>query len=743
MVTENAPAESRQPFLHTLSPSVAAPYQLWLGPDGQLRPSGAQGIYLGDTRLLSEAVLCVNGVEPEPVQAYSRPARGGQQATARFLYRSPGPAGHAPVYQLSRSLLVTPSGVREAIRVESRSDAGATVEISLRFASDMAGMDAVRSGGTVRPLPARVTDGVLRWAGGDGEAGDGGQQGDNDGGQEGDDGGGQQGDNGVTAALTPEGGGVVVGPPALVTQASSAGQPTDEPTGNATGHPAAADGDATAVVVAWTLDLPAHGSAEIGWRLSGTDPLAPVAPADSWHPPGFGRPCRDHPDPRLGRLAAQSASDLAGLRLTTPEGPPEGFLAAGAPWYFTLFGRDSLWAARLLLAHDPSLAAGTLRTLAAFQGTKVDPATAEEPGKIPHELRRGGFSIPSENQGVDLHLPPLYYGTVDATPLWVCLLHDAWQAGMPDDQVEPLLDACEAALAWMVRYGDSDGDGFLEYLDPTGTGLANQGWKDSADAVRWPDGRLAAGPIALCEVQAYAYEAAMGGAALLTAFGRRGAEWRGWAAKLQHRFRDKFWCEDSEGLFPAIALDAHKLPVASVASNMGHLLGTGLLNDGESAAVAERLLRPEMFTGFGVRTLSSDNAGFWPLSYHCGSVWTHDTAIIIAGLAKDGHRTAAARLSLGLLDAAEAFDYRLPELFGGYSRDDAPRPVPYPMSCFPQAWAAASAAPILDALGPAEHAAAGRKAVNAGQLGKFHAADLAGHGAGAGRGAGPWPGGGC
>ncbi len=692
MVTENAPAESRQPFLHTLSPSVAAPYQLWLGPDGQLRPSGAQGIYLGDTRLLSEAVLCINGVEPEAVQVHSRPARLGQQATARFLYRSPGPAGNAPVYQLSRSLLVTPSGVRETIRVDSRSDAGATVEISLRFASDLAGMDAVRSGGTVRPLRAEVAEGVLRWGSDDGENDD---------------------DSRVTAALTPEGGTVVVGPqPGPAVQASPS------------------------AVVAWTLELPAHGSAEIGWRLSGTDPLAPVVAAGSWHAPDFERHCRDHPDPRLGRLAAQAASDLAGLRLTTPDGPPEGFLAAGAPWYFTLFGRDSLWAARLLLAHDPSLAAGTLRTLAAFQGTKVDPATAEEPGKIPHELRRGGFSIPSENQGVDLHLPPLYYGTVDATPLWVCLLHDAWQAGMPDDQVEPLLDACEAALAWMVRYGDSDGDGFLEYLDPTGTGLANQGWKDSADAVRWPDGRLAAGPIALCEVQAYAYEAAMGGAALLTAFGRRGAEWRGWAAKLQHRFRDKFWCEDSSGLFPAIALDAHKVPVASVASNMGHLLGTGLLNDGESAAVAERLLRPEMFTGFGLRTLSSANAGFWPLSYHCGSVWTHDTAIIIAGLAKDGHTTAAARLALGLLDAAEAFDYRLPELFGGYSRDDAPRPVPYPMSCFPQAWAAGSAAPILDALAPAEHAAAGHEAVHAGPLGKFHAANLAGSGAlgGPGRG---------
>ncbi|HEV7167700.1 MAG TPA: glycogen debranching N-terminal domain-containing protein [Micrococcaceae bacterium] len=664
MVIQDAPRESRQPFLHKLSPAVAAPYQLWLGPDGQLRPEGAQGAYLGDTRVLSQAILCIDGMEPEAVEAYSLPAHGGQCATARFLHRSSGPAGGASVYQLQRSLLVTPGGIRERIRIDSRSDAASTVELSLRFASDLAGMDAVRSGGMVGPAPVRLEGGVLTWGGGQGGGSD-------DGGQ----GGGSDGPPVVSTVLTPEDG----------TATSQAGQ--------------------QAAVVVWTLELAAHGSAEVGWRLTGSDPLAPVAPPASWHSPDLASPST-YADPRLARLAAQAASDLAGLRLTTPDGPPDGFLAAGAPWYFTLFGRDSIWAARLLLHADPSLAAGTLRTLAAFQGSKVDPETAEEPGKIPHELRRASFSIPSENQGTDLHLPPLYYGTVDATPLWVCLLHDAWQAGMPDEQVEPLLDACERALDWMVHHGDSDGDGFLEYIDPTGKGLANQGWKDSADAVRWPDGRLASGPIALCEVQAYAYEAAMGGAALLTAFGRRGSEWRAWASQLARRFRDKFWCEDEAGLFPAIALDAHKVPVASVASNMGHLLGTGLLNAGESATVAQRLLQPEMFTGFGLRTLSRNNAGYWPLSYHCGSVWTHDTAIAIAGLAKDGHTTAAAHLALALLDAAEAFGYRLPELFGGYAREEAPRPVPYPMSCFPQAWAAASAAPILAALGADDGASA-------------------------------------
>ena len=360
-----------------------------------------------------------------------------------------------------------------------------------------------------------------------------------------------------------------------------------------------------------------------------------------------------------------------------PASSGDVFLAAGAPWYFTLFGRDSIWAARLLLPFGWQLAAGTLRALAAFQGRRIDQETAEAPGKIPHELRREGS---------------LYYGTIDATPLWICLLHDAWRWGMPGSQVRSLLPALRAALDWMRHYGDSDGDGLLEYIDQSGHGLSNQGWKDSGDAIRFADGRIAKPPVALCEVQGYAYEAAMGGAELLAAFGSPDADgWRDWAAGLAGVFRESFWLADG---FPALALDADKQPVDSLTSNIGHLLGTGLLTRDEEALVAGRLSGQDMDSGFGLRTMSVRDGGYNPLSYHCGSVWSHDTAIVIRGLFRSGHPDVAAGLADGLLAAAAAFGWRLPELFSGDDRG----PVPYPAACRPQAWSAAAAGALAQAL---------------------------------------------
>jgi glycogen debranching enzyme len=402
-------------------------------------------------------------------------------------------------------------------------------------------------------------------------------------------------------------------------------------------------------------------------------------------------------DPRIQRLADRAFSDLNSLRMAPRALPDEVFLAAGAPWFYTLFGRDSLIAARMLLPVDRTLASGTLRVLAARQGRVMDPDTAEQPGKILHEVRRTDLSLDRDG---GFHLPPLYYGTIDATPLWVTLLHDTWRAGMPDAEVAALLDNLEAALAWLDQHGDSDDDGFLEYLDTSGHGLANQGWKDSGDSIRWHDGTIAEGPIALCEVQAYAYQAAIHGAAVLDAFDRPGGDrWRGWAAALRERFRSAFWCEDEQGAYPALALDASKRPVDGISSNIGHLLGTGLLDGDERRSVVARLLDPTMFTGYGIRTLSATNGAYWPLRYHAGSVWTHDTAMTIDGLLRDGFEEQAARVAMGLLTAAEAFDYRLPELFGGHSADEVWPPTPYPASCRPQAWAAAAVVPIARALG--------------------------------------------
>ncbi|HAM26790.1 MAG TPA: amylo-alpha-1,6-glucosidase, partial [Microbacteriaceae bacterium] len=369
--------------------------------------------------------------------------------------------------------------------------------------------------------------------------------------------------------------------------------------------------------------------------------------------------------------------------------------AAGAPWFFTLFGRDSIWAARFMLPLGTRLAGDTLRVLAGLQGTRSVAESAEQPGKIMHELRRGALEIPGEN----ISLPPLYYGTVDATALWVCLLHDAWRWGLPGDEVRSMIPQLVAALEWMRDFGDADGDGLLEYIDSTGRGLANQGWKDSGDSVQWRDGTLADGPIALCEVQAYAFEAASHGAELLDHFGvEGGAEWRAWAARLKSRFNETFWIQDADGAYPAIALDSQKRAVDTVTSNLGHLLGTGLLDGRQAALVARRLVSPELNSGFGLRTMSTDSAGYWPLSYHGGSVWTHDTAIAIHGLSRDGFTAEAGALVSGLLAAASGFDYRMPELHSGDASSTFASPVPYPAACRPQAWSAAAAVSVLGSL---------------------------------------------
>ncbi|MFG2040553.1 glycogen debranching N-terminal domain-containing protein [Dactylosporangium sp. NPDC048998] len=376
-------------------------------------------------------------------------------------------------------------------------------------------------------------------------------------------------------------------------------------------------------------------------------------------------------DRRLDALVRVGVEDLDALRRADG---PDVYYTAGSPWYLTLFGRDSLWAARLGLPLGTDVAAGTLRTLARRQGRRHDRGTDEEPGKILHEVRPADASH---------DLPPVYYGTVDATALWVNTLADAYRWGMPAGEVEALLPNVERALEWLAGH-----DGFIAY-SASDKGLTNHGWKDSGDGVQHADGRIATGPLALSEVQAYAYQAAIDGAYLLDAFGRDGApRWRAWAAGLAERFRTAFWCP---GGYPAIALDGAGERVDSVASNMGHLLGTGLLDAGESRAVAGHLAA--LRSPFGIRTVAPSSAGYNVLSYHLGSVWPHDTAIALLGLVRDGHRQEAVAVVRALLDAGERFGFRLPELFGG---DDAA--TPYPAACRPQAWAAAAGPALLTAL---------------------------------------------
>ncbi|MGW3352451.1 amylo-alpha-1,6-glucosidase [Nonomuraea rubra] len=635
-----------QPLLHDLVSTVLAPTTALSGTDGQIRPAGVQGLFHADARVLSQAGLLVDGREPEPI-GHAVPAPGVSRfvSLARWL----GDRSPDPTVRFDRVRRVTPGVMEEEITVASTAAGPVTCTVTLTLGCDLAPVEVVKSGGAAEPLPPEVTGGVLAWRSGGTRVT-------------------IHSDTGASAEVSTEAGAEV---------------------GIEAGAEVGDGVNAGGARLRWHVTVAPGQPVTLRWGVRVEDPDAVVAA-----PPGrpeWSRPQVQADDARLERLTRQSLDDLESLRLTETAAPGDTFLGAGVPWFLTLFGRDSIWAARMLLPLGTELAGGTLRVLARRQGTKVDATSGEAPGKIMHELRRHEFAV----EGNGLFLPAAYYGTIDATPLWICLLHDAWRWGMPEAEVAALLPAMEAALGWLADHGDADGDGFLEYLDTSGRGLANQGWKDSGDAVRFRDGSRAEPPIALVEVQGYAYEAAMAGAALLEAYGRPGAErWRDYAGALAERFRERFWVA---GGYPALALDHGKRPVDSLTSNIGHLLGTGLLTPAEELRIVRTLTDASMSGGFGLRTMSAADAGFSPLSYHCGSVWTHDTAIVISGLARSGHADLAADLVRGLLSAAETFGYRLPELHAGDDRTLMGRPVPYPAACRPQAWSAAAAIAILHA----------------------------------------------
>jgi glycogen debranching enzyme len=617
-----------QPLIHRETVVLRAPVQAWSADDGSMGQAPIHGYYFSDSRLVSRCRVVVGGRDGELL---STAPTGADTVSFVALQRHLDDHQPDPRVRSTQTRTVGTAGVAERLVLASNlgGDIQTTVEVTLT--ADLASMDRIKSGLAAPSGPEVATDADgATWSSGS-----------------------------LDVSLSAPGASVSV-------------LPSGE------------------LRLAWTVLVPARGEAAVEWSIEAIDSRAVVRGVQG--APSWSAPTITAADDRLERWVHTALDDLAALRLTTVADPEEVFLAAGAPWFFTLFGRDSIWAARMMLPLGTALAAGTLRVLAGLQGTTGVADTAEQPGKIMHELRRDTLEIPGEG----VHLPPLYYGTVDATPLWVCLLHDAWRWGMPDGEVRALLPNLVAALAWMRDYGDADGDGLLEYTDESGHGLSNQGWKDSGDSVQWRDGSLADGPIALCEVQAYAYEAAMHGADLLDHFGEPGgAEWRDWAAALRARFASAFWIDDADGAYPAIALDARKRPVDTVTSNLGHLLGTGLLTPEESALVARRLVSPELSSGFGLRTMSTDSGGYWPMSYHGGSVWTHDTAIAIAGLSRDGFTDEAAQLTAGLLAAAAGFDYRMPELHSGDPAATTSVPIPYPAACRPQAWSAAAAVSVL------------------------------------------------
>ncbi len=378
--------------------------------------------------------------------------------------------------------------------------------------------------------------------------------------------------------------------------------------------------------------------------------------------------------------------------LQVPNGN-EHIIAAGIPWFATVFGRDSIIAAYQSLALNPQLAVETLRVLARYQGTQDNAWQDEEPGKILHEYREGEMTLSGE-----MPFGP-YYGSVDATPLFLILLSEAYNWTADEQLVRDLMPAANRALEWMDRYGDKDGDGFVEYQRRSPKGLINQGWKDSWDANMHRDGKVADTPIALCEVQGYVYEAKYRMSSLLRTFGdtQTADRLRREATELARRFDKVFWMPDQG--FYAMALDAAKRPLEVISSNPGHLLFTRMLSRERARAVIQRFMNDDLFSGWGWRTLAQSERIFNPLSYHRGSVWPHDNSLIAHGMALNEYRDPALQVLTTLYQAALEFrDYRLPELFCGVQRRTNDEPVHYPVSCSPQAWASGAIFLILSSV---------------------------------------------
>ncbi len=390
----------------------------------------------------------------------------------------------------------------------------------------------------------------------------------------------------------------------------------------------------------------------------------------------------------LEQTYKKSLVDLAALRF--PTRITSGSLpAAGLPWFMAIFGRDSIITSLQALPFVPELAASTLRTLGVLQGRVDDAFRDEEPGKILHEIRFGEMTAFEDRP----HSP--YYGSSDSTPLFLVLLEEYERWTGDQELVKALEHEARAAIRWLDEHGDRDGDGFIEYeRRNTKTGLENQCWKDSWDSIAFSSGELAPTPRATCELQGYAYDAKVRTARLAREV------WKDpdWAARLEReaadlkrRFNDAFWI-GRRGFF-ALALDGQKRQVDSLTSNIGHLLWSGIVDEDKADKIAEHLMSPELFSGWGVRTMGTAEGSYNPIGYHVGTVWPHDNSIVAWGLRRYGYRKEAAVIARAMLEASELFNHRLPEAFGGYPRSETKYPVEYPTACSPQAWATAT--PLL------------------------------------------------
>ncbi|MGQ0615422.1 MAG: amylo-alpha-1,6-glucosidase [Acidimicrobiia bacterium] len=608
---------------------------------GDIVPGGTEGLYLLDTRLLSELVLLVDGRPPDLLDAVQEdpfaatfvlaclPPDGGDETAALVIER------HRRIGQ----------GMREDIVVRNLTDEATYCRLELHVATDLAEVGGVRAGRAraVPDITATVHADGLDLIGGRGRR------------------------RGVR----------VVAPGAV---AGSSGVLRFESI-----VPARQTWTACAEVV------PVIDGEQLEPRHRCGQALEPGGPSERLERWRRTMPVIETESAALDDMLRCSADDLGALRVFDPDVPERVVVAAGAPWSMSLLGRDALLTSWMALLVDPELALGTLETLARFQGADVDPRTEEEPGRILRELPFGAG-------GASFDRGRVTWGAVDTTPLFVMLLGELRRWGLAPEPVERLLPHADRALGWVLDYGDRDGDGYVEYQRPTDRGRLHQGWKDAPGGVRAADGSSPSPPIALAEVQGYVYAAFVARHHFAREAGDdAGAEaWRARADDLRKRFNRDFWLERDQ--FVALGLDSQKRPIDAICSNAGHCLWTGILDEDKAALVARRLMAPDMFTGWGVRTLSSSMVGYNPVSFQHGSVWPHDNALVAAGLMRYGFVDDAQRIVLAMIDAATARGGRLPELFAGFPRDDVAHPVRCPTSCSPQAWSAAAPLSFLRTL---------------------------------------------
>ncbi|MEV8314639.1 glycogen debranching N-terminal domain-containing protein [Streptomyces sp. NPDC059900] len=612
-----------------------------LGSDGAINGSAGaspDGLFLRDARHLSRWQLTVDGTAPAVLAGASE----GPRATC--VLTPAGTRDEPPAYTVFREQAVDAGVFTERLRIVSNRPEAMTARLALRVDADFADQFELRSDHRTYPKP----------------------------------------DAARTVDMTPRG----------VEFAYRRGDWHSRTSVVATPAPdeAAAETDSTECRLVWSVELAAHGQAEVNLRVeahpSGAVPRPlPTAATDD-------RPDLPYAEGDLLRACTQGLADLDLLRIQAggPDGEPVSVPAAGIPWFLTLFGRDSLLTSYFALPYRPQAAAGTLAALAATQGTEYDAFRGEQPGRIVHEVRHGELAhfrqVPYGR----------YYGSVDATPLFLVLLHAHAEATADRALAVRLERHARAAVEWMFTDGGLAEHGYLVY-EPDPNGLVNQNWKDSAGAICFTDGTQAKGPVAVCEAQGYAYDALVRTASLARttwhdpAYAQR---LESAAASLRTRFHRDFWMPEQS--FPALALDGEGRQADALASDAGHLLWSGILDQDRAEQVGRRLLRPDFFTGWAIRTLAAGQTPYHPLSYHRGSCWPHDNALVALGLARHGLTQELTTLARGLVEAAAHHGYRLPEVMAGYDRSELPEPVPYPHSCSPQAWAAATPLALLTAL---------------------------------------------